>query len=105
MHMQIFPLDVTISGRWFYLPMFGLLGILGHLKFKKITYYIAVLLILIFSIVTFIRSFDWKNGLTLYSHDAKIVKNDFNLENNLGVELYRIGKFNEASYHFQNSVN
>lgn len=105
MHMQIFPLDVTLSGRWFYLPMFGLLGMLGHLKFKKITYYVAVLLILIFSIITFIRSFDWKNGLTLYSHDAKIVKNDFNLENNLGVELYRVGKFNEAKDHFQNSVN
>ncbi|MDP3917747.1 MAG: tetratricopeptide repeat protein [Candidatus Woesebacteria bacterium] len=105
MHMQIFPLDVTLSGRWFYLPMFGLLGILGHLKFKKVGYYILTLLILIFSIITFVRSFDWKSGLTLYSHDVKIVKNDFNLENNLGVELYRIGKFNEAKDHFQNSVN
>lgn len=105
MHMQIFPLDVTLSGRWFYLPMFGLLGIIAHLKFNKLTYIIAIILITIFSTITFIRSFDWKNGLTLYSHDAKIVTNDFNLENNLGVELHRIGKFDEAKNHFQNSVN
>ncbi len=103
MHMQIFPLDVTLSGRWFYLSMFGLLGLLGHLKFKP--NFIYYLVILVYGIVTINRSFDWKNGLTLYSHDSKIVKNDFNLENNLGVELYRVGKKDEAKAHFQTSVD
>jgi len=108
MHMQIFPLDVTLSGRWFYLPMFGLLGMIGYLNSKiKIKYLDIILYIIIvsLSIITFRRSFDWKNGLTLYSHDAKIVTNDFNLSNNLGVELFRIGKFEEAKINFQKSVN
>lgn len=108
MHMQIFPLDVTVSGRWFYLPMFGFLGMIGHLNSKvKIKYLDIILYIIIvsLSITTFRRSFDWKNGLTLYSHDAKIVTNDFNLNNNLGVELFRIGKFEEAKINFQKSVD
>lgn len=108
MHMQIFPLDVTLSGRWFYLPMFGLLGMVGFSKPKlNIKYIESVLYIIIisFSLITFKRSFDWKNGLTLYSHDAKIVTDDFNLNNNLGVELFRIGEFKEAKINFQKSVD
>lgn len=108
MHMQIFPLDVTLSGRWFYLPMFGLLGMIGFFKPKlNIKYMESILYIAIicFSLITFKRSFDWKNGLTLYSHDAKIVTDDFNLNNNLGVELFRIGKFDEAKVNFQKSVD
>lgn len=108
MHMQIFPLDVTVSGRWFYLPMFGLLGISGFAKikkYKKEVEYFVYFLIVILSIITFRRAFDWKTGLALYSHDSEIVKDDFNLENNLGVELFRAGQINDAKIHFQNSVN
>lgn len=108
MHMQIFPLDVTVSGRWFYLPMFGLLGMVGFFKPKfniKHLELILYIIIICFSLITFRRSFDWKNGMALYSHDAKIVTDDFNLNNNLGVELFRIGKFNEAKIYFLKSVN
>jgi tetratricopeptide (TPR) repeat protein len=105
-HLQIFPLDVTVSGRWFYLPMFGLLGCLGSLipKNNQKLPIIAAIIIAILGFRTFVRSFDWADGMTLYSHDTQIIKDDFNLENNLGVELYRIGKIKDASVHFQNSV-
>lgn len=113
-HLQIIPLDVSLSGRWFYLPMFGLLGIIGttinnsqltiHNFYNKLMI-CGWVLIVILSVITFFRGFDWKDGLTLYSHDAAIVKNDFNLENNLGVELFRIKKYDEAGNHFQNSVD
>lgn len=105
LHSQIFPLDVTVTGRWFYLPMLGLLGIVGLAIKSKYFNYLAAVLILIFSMITLERSYDWRNGLTLYAHDIKIVKNDFNIENNLGVELYRIGKIEEAHIHFQRSVD
>jgi tetratricopeptide (TPR) repeat protein len=107
MHLQIIPLDATVSGRWFYLPMFGLLGMLGTVipKIDRKILVGIIIIITILSVRTFVRSLDWKDGLTLYSHDAAILPNDFNLENNLGVELWRIGKIDEAGIHFQASVN
>lgn len=105
LHSQIFPLDVTVTGRWFYLPMVGLLGMVGVTIKNKYFNYLVAILVLVFSMITLDRSYDWRNGLTLYSNDTKIVKDDFNLENNLGVELYRIGKIDEAHIHFQKSVD
>lgn len=47
---------------------------------------------------------DWKDGLTLYSHDINISKDSFDLENNLGVELFRANRIDEAAVHFENSA-
>lgn len=102
-HIQIFPLDVTVSGRWFYVASVGLLGAFGVLL-KKGWEKVLIVPIVILSVITFVRTFDFRNGLTLYSHDISYDKNNFNLENNLGVELFRIGKIDEAGEHWQRSV-
>lgn len=106
-HLQIFPLDLTVSDRWFYLPSVGLLGlifvVLGLRNFKNTTLFLIIAGLLF--IRTFIREFDWRDGLTLYSHDIAFSKNAFDLENNLGVELFRAGRIAEAKSHFENSVN
>lgn len=114
MHLHIiFPLDLTVSDRWFYFPMVGLLGMTGvlieqikikNLLFKKILSILLIVLIASLTIRTMSRNSDWKNGLTLYSKDINISKNAFDLENNLGVELYRVGRFDEAEIHFENST-
>lgn len=114
LHLQIiFPLDMTVSERWFYFPMVGLLGIIGTITLqinikqkilKKILVICLILLLVVFSLRTIIRNTDWKDGLTLYSHDINISKGAFDLENNLGVELYRAGRFDEAEEHFKNST-
>jgi tetratricopeptide (TPR) repeat protein len=114
-HVQIFPLDVTVSGRWFYTPMVGLLGILGleltHLnlletkKSRKILTLVFFLFLTALSLRTFLRTFDFRSGLTLYSKDIFFSRQNYNLENNLGVELFRKGKINKAKLHFEKSVN
>jgi tetratricopeptide (TPR) repeat protein len=43
--------------------------------------------------------------LTLFSHDVVYSQNSFDLENNLGVELFRAGKISEAKTHFEKSIN
>lgn len=105
-HLQIFPLDLTVSDRWFYLPSAGLLALIfltiDLFRFKNIIIFWIVVLLL--GARTFIREFDWRDGLTLYSHDIRISKNAFDLENNLGVELFRAGKISEAKTHFEKSV-
>ena len=107
-HLQIFPLDMTVADRWFYLPMIGLIGCIGvilkdyiNLTSVKI---ILVIIVAVMSVRTFTRTLDWKDGLTLFGHDERIVKNSFDLENNLGVELFRAGRFAEAKSHFEASA-
>ena len=63
------------------------------------------LIVTIFSFRVIIRNKDWKDGLTLYAHDIQYAKNSFDLENNYGVELFRIEEFEKAKLHFQKSIS
>ncbi len=107
-HLQFFPLDLTVSDRWFYLPIVGLLAMLvlagSLIKFRDWIVYGLIIVLVLLSGRTWIREFDWHDGLTLYSHDINVSRNAFDLENNLGVELFRIGKFEEAKVHFEKST-
>lgn len=111
-HLQIYPLDLTVAERYFYFPMAGLLGAIGvliqyfidkSLKFKKIWLYFIIVIILAFSLRTVIRNTDWQNPYTLYSHDIKFSRESFDLEANLGVELIKLGRLEEAKIHLENS--
>lgn len=113
LHLQIFPLDMTYADRWFYLPMVGLLGLIGvlftklRIKNEKLKVFLLISFILVISVLsirTIIRNTNWKDGFTLYTHDIKYAPESFDLQNNLGVELYRAGKNNEAKIHFQKST-
>lgn len=111
LHLQIFPLDLTVSDRWFYLPQVGLLGILTLLfsqiplsRFRSFIPYLLSFVLLILSLRTFARTFDWRDGYTLYSRDIKTSPDAFDLQNNYGVELFRQQEFEKAKIHFQKSV-
>lgn len=109
--LNIFPLDMTIAERWLYFPLIGFLGLTLFFVLKNLNKTPSFLLlpsllivILLFSLRTFVRNFSWKNGLTLFSHDISYSQNSFDLENNLGVELFRAGKIKEAKPHFEHSI-
>ncbi len=82
LHSQIITLDATFSERWFYLPIVGILGTAGfvlnkiNLKGKRLKaiYIISALIILLLSMKTFVRSFNWVDDQTLLFHDAKVDK-------------------------------
>jgi tetratricopeptide (TPR) repeat protein len=107
MHLQIFPLDMTVSDRFFYLPLAFLLGLTGvfltKVKKEKVVIYALSVLITLFSVRTFARTFDWRDSLSLYSHDINISKS-FDLVNNLGVILYRNGDIESARGYFEKSI-
>lgn len=112
-HLNIFPLDFTVSERWVYLMLFNLLGLIGVffsiLNIKKLFYINLLLSFLIlfvsfFSIKTFLRTLDWKDGLSLYSADIKKQPDSFDLLNNLGVEFFRIGEYKKAKDYFLKST-
>jgi len=114
--LNIFPLDMTIAERWLYFPLIGFLGlssviilnfdktVINH-KFVKVGGWLFLgLIIILFSSRTIARTFDWRNGLRLFSHDIKSNQEAFDLQNNFGVELFRAGKLSEAKSHFEKST-
>lgn len=112
--LNIYPLDMTIAERWLYGPLIGILGLLGAfflelIKKNKKYLYIYMSLFLIFGsffiIRSFIRTYDWNNNLSLFSHDIKYVSDSYDAQNNLGVAYFRNNKFQEAKIHFQKSIN
>lgn len=106
-HSQIFPLDMTVADRWFYLPMIGLIGSVGSMKSVKANsgvMMVGIVIVLALMVRSAVRIQDWRNGLTLYQHDQRIMPNSFDLENNLGVELYRVGRISQARVHFAKST-
>ncbi len=108
--LNIIPLDVTMAERWLYFPLIGLIVLIVLLIFKteikkEYIFSIFLLIIIIFSLRTIIRNKDWENGLTLFKNDIKYNDNAFDLENNYGVELFRIGEIEKAKTHFEKSVS
>lgn len=109
--LNIIPLDMTIAERWLYFPFLGFLiliaAVINSLKNQvsvKVILFILALSIIPLSIRTIIRNQNWKDGFTLYTHDEAINPTSFDLENNLGVELFRMGKIPEAKFHFEKSI-
>ena len=110
-HLQIIPLNMTVAERWLYFPMIGLLGMMGAIikisniknQISKVLLSFAIVVITIFSVRSFVRSLDWRNGLSLFGHDIKKTSS-FDLQNNFGVELFRIGRYNEAKKYFEIST-
>ncbi len=109
---NIFPLDMTIAERWIYFPSIGLFivlsALLAHLpetrKLKMVILIVLAIFLSALSVRTIIRNSNWYDGYSLYSHDINISKNSFDLENNLGVELFRRGDFKNAKVHFEKSI-
>lgn len=105
---------MTIAERWLYIPMIGVLGLIGvlignlfALNKKRAAFTLIIfmfILIPVFSVRTFIRTFDWKDNLTLFSHDIKHSSESFDVQNNLGVALFRANDFKGAKMHFEKSI-
>lgn len=107
---NIIPLDMTVAERWFYFPIIGMIIIsfvlLNALNEKYSKYAVMFLFGYCIFMIPFSieRNLNWKNGLTLYSHDVKINPESFDLNNNVGVELVRNGVPNQAKAHFEKSI-
>lgn len=114
LHLQIIPLDMSASERWFYFPMLGALGVIGILsslvnlelsRVRKIIPIIAVFLIMLFSVRTIIRGYDWKDNFTLATHDVNIGKNDYLIHGNLGFELAQRDDLYGAEKELKKSID
>lgn len=112
MVLNIIPLDMSVAERWLYFPLIGFIGMgavaLSQSKipsrFSQGALCLALIFILLLSARTVIRNTDWHDGLTLYGRDVLLNPDAFDLQNNYGVELFRLGKIEEAKGHFERSI-
>jgi protein O-mannosyl-transferase len=110
--LQIVPLDETVADRWFYFPIIGLLGIVGtviqsaKLKPNSKSFIIgAVIILSLLSLRTFTRTFNWKDNITLDSHDIQINNDSYTLNDDLGALLFLNGQHSQALEYEQKSVS
>jgi tetratricopeptide (TPR) repeat protein len=113
LYVQLFPLDMTVAERWFYLPMIGLLGMFGlgahsiQVKngYLKTVGFVGFIMILsLFSIRTLVRNTNWATPYTLFSHDVQITPESFDLQNNYSTELMRRNQYDAALIHTKKAI-
>ena len=109
-HIQIIPLNMTVAERWLYFPMIGLLGmggvIIQSLELKTESLKLKVMfvcLLIIFFVRSFVRTLDWRSGLSLFGRDIR-KDSSFDLQNNLGVELFHAGKYAQSKKYAEIST-
>ncbi len=110
---QIIPLEMTVADRWMYLPMWGMMGVAGEVgaavvkekEVRRVVWWLGVLVAFVFGVRSWVRLADWRSGLRLYSYDVKLSGESFELHNNLGVELVRDGRLDEAEESFKESLS
>lgn len=112
--LNIVPLGMTVAERWLYFPMIGatslicsfFVGVEEKIKRKKRIFvcFLLAFIFIIFGARTIIRNRDWKDDLTLCSHDIKYSRQSSELENNYGVALIQIERYKEAEDHLKRAI-
>jgi tetratricopeptide (TPR) repeat protein len=111
LHLLI-PLDMTVADHWFIIAMIGVLGVLGVLtrcwsmdsRLKKIGIGVVCIIVILLGWTSYWRSLDWKNGLTLYTHDLRYAKDNFDIQNNIAHAFVQEKRFEEALPHAKRAV-
>ncbi len=111
LHIQLIPLDQTVAERWFYFPIVGLLGMIGvalsvfRISFtNKLSIIILIVIIILLSTRSFIRTFDFRDNLILASHDVKVSPEAHDLENVLSATYFSMGDYEKAIHHAKRSI-
>lgn len=113
LYLQVFPIDMTVAERWFYLPMVGILGFFGviismaTLRFAFLKkYFLAsfIVIFLLFSVRTIVRATDWIDSYTLFGHDMKWNINSFDIESQFGYQLILRGSYDDAIIHATKAI-
>ncbi|MBI5122305.1 hypothetical protein HZA75_00440 [Candidatus Roizmanbacteria bacterium] len=114
-NLQIIPLDVTVADRWFYFPIIGLLGISGLLiqnfyekiatyTFKMIVIIFACFILVILSMLTFVRNTQWQSRFTLLNHDVQYAQSPL-LDSFYGGMLIINGQLDKAKPYLEESIS
>jgi hypothetical protein len=106
---NVYPLDMTYAERWSYMPIAAMMGWLAGKQTVRweaggSERFIVVMVLGLLVGRNVVRQMEWHDGLRLFGADIGYAQNSFDLENNYGVELMRVGRVEEAKIHFERSM-
>ena len=113
LHMQLLPLDFTVSDSWFYFPMVGILGMTGialetvqhpSVRLRNIATVVTIAVLILFSLRSIIQNTYWQDGLSLYNYNMQNINHSERVETKLALELESEGRLDEAWKLFENLV-
>jgi Flp pilus assembly protein TadD len=100
-------MPASMAEHWLYLPLLGLGWALAY-AFERVPVKPllagASLVAALFGLRVLARTYDYRDGFTLYQRDIEQAPNSFLLHTNLGAELYRRRDLAGAESHFAAAV-
>lgn len=107
-----FMISWVVAERYAYLATLGIVAIIAYGVFyliklnllKSFSYLLLIIIIVSFSIRTFIRNIDWKNEDNLWVATANFSPSSPNTHNNMGDVYYRHQEYDKAVEEFQLAI-
>ncbi|MDP2684905.1 MAG: tetratricopeptide repeat protein [bacterium] len=107
-----FRLNWIVAERYIYLPILGILAVVGwaiiklaqFLKLKWLDYTLVVIIIILLATRTIFRNIDWKNEDNLWIATGKTSPSSPNTHNNLGDVYGRWGDKQKSLQEFQTAI-
>jgi tetratricopeptide (TPR) repeat protein len=95
----------SMADRYMYLPMAGLLAVMAwETQHARAVAAASALAIAACAILTIRQIPVWHDGVTLFTHAIRVTDGNFVAHDNLGVELDRRGRSEEALAHYREAV-
>ncbi len=103
----------SMANRYMYIPILGLLIIIGGAikdfiikqpRAKIVLIPLAILALSTILVLTRMQVMHWQNSLTLFDYALKVSKDNPIAENGYGCALLESGRFDEAQMHLSNAV-
>jgi hypothetical protein len=109
--LQLIPVDMTASEAWFYFPFAGVLGMIGtylsvfplRLSLEKLML-IAIVLLGLYGVRTFIRGFDYNNPEGLAYKNVANSKEDYIALDLVATYKIGAGNYNQAEPYLKRSI-
>ncbi len=107
-----FRLNWIVAERYLYLPIIGILVLLGlgfekitsSSKFRQVGFITLTIIVILLSVRTIVRNIDWKNENNLWIATGKTSPSSPNAHNNLGDVYGRLGDKQAALREFQRAI-
>ncbi len=106
--------EQVMSDRYMYLPLVGIFVIISwgipvifkNLKNRKTVFGLAaIILVLIFTAMTWKQTSYWKDNISLFQHAIRVDPENYLAQNNLGLTMYERGRYAEAEQYFKNAIS